>query len=54
MEIDGKWVFGPGLPGTPPRRCPHCNGVRWVLIGGGVWWCTSCDGPVPLPRQGAR
>lgn len=54
MEIDGVWVFGPGPQGHPPRRCPGCHGARWVLMGAGVWWCTKCDGSVPLPGPRTR
>lgn len=49
MEINGTWVFGPGPAGHPPRRCPWCREARWVRMGAEVWWCTKCDGPVPLP-----
>jgi hypothetical protein len=42
-------VFGPGPAGGRPRRCPWCSQARWVLMGGNVWWCTVCDGAVPLP-----
>lgn len=49
MNADDIWAFGPGPPGYLPRRCPWCQQARWVLMGGGVWWCTGCDGAVPLP-----